>query len=132
MNVIIYARRHGSLECDEIRQDFESPETELRFDEKLCGTLKLGPVTKKIDGNSCFFNTGSLEDGIYQPKIYLSGYIIEPESFEVKSGAPKLLPKNDEYVRTLSRELESLRRELSGIKERLSDFDEKINGHPIF
>ncbi|MBQ7333532.1 MAG: hypothetical protein IJW38_04200 [Clostridia bacterium] len=132
MNVIQYSRRMGTLECESVKTDKSSQETELRFEEKITGSVRLSKTCKKIDGKSCIFNTGELPDGIYRPIIYLSSSVIEPEAFEISRGIPKLIPKDDEYVRRLSRELEVLRREISKIKSKLSEYDEKINGNPIF
>ncbi len=131
MNVIYYQRRRGALECEKITTD-GSTTLELRFEESLKGSLRLGTIVKKIDGKSCFFDTGSLEDGVYQVLIYLEGAIIEPEAFEISNGAPRLIPKNDAYVRELSRELEAQRKRLERITEKLRLYDEKINGNPIF
>ncbi len=132
MNVIQYARRRGALECESVKPDKSCQEVELRFEEKITGSVRLSKSSKKIDGKSCIFNTGELPDGIYRPIIYLSSSVIEPEAFEISRGIPKLIPKNDEYVRGLSREVEALRREISKLKDRLSEYDEKINGNPIF
>ncbi len=131
MNVIYYKRRRGELECEKITVK-NGDGIELHFEEKIKGSVRLGALLVKIDGKSCFFNTGALEDGIYKPVIYLSGAIIEPEAFEVSDGAARLIPKNDAYVRELSRELEALRHETAKIKEKLREHDEKINGNPIF
>jgi hypothetical protein len=132
VNVIHYVRRRGALECDRISHDESGEGIELRFEDSIFGAIKLGNCTKKIAGKSCLFDTGRLKDGIYRPKIYLSESLVEPEGFEISGGAIKLIPKDDDYIRALSREAEALRREITKIKETLSIFDEKINGHPIF
>ena len=131
MSVIYYKRRLGALECEKITQS-PNGTLELHFEEKIEGTVRLGALLVKIDGKSCIFNTGRLEDGIYKPVIYLKSAILEPESFEVSGGAPRLIPKGDSYVRELSRELEALRREVREVKDKLRLYDEKINGKPIF
>ena len=132
MNVIRYKWRRGMLECESVRADGGCPETELRFDVAFDGEIELGKTLKKIEGKSCFFNTGSLKDGIYRPKIHLKLSVIEPEGFEISGGVPRLIPKDDAYIRELSRELEALRREVRDIKYKLRLYDEKINGKPIF
>lgn len=131
MSVIYYERRRGALECAKISVD-GSKTLELRFEEKINGSVRLGKTLKKIDGKLCIFDTGTLEDGIYAPLIHLERGTIEPEAFELCGGVPKLIPRDDAYVRELSRESEIMRREIAKIKETLRRFDEKINGNPIF
>ena len=120
------------LECESIRADGGCPETELRFDVACDGEIELGKTLKKIEGKSCFFNTGSLKDGIYRPKIHLKLSVIEPEGFEISGGVPRLIPKDDAYIRELSRELDAMQREISELRATLSLHDKKINGNPIF
>ena len=132
MNVIRYKWRRGMLECESVRADGGSPETELRFDVAFDGEIELGKTLKKIEGKSCFFNTGSLKDGIYRPKIHLKLSVIEPEGFEISGGVPRLIPKDDAYIRELSRELDAMQREISELRATLSLHDKKINGNPIF
>ena len=132
MNVIYYKRRGGELECDSLSvKDGESC-TELRFDCELFGKIKLGEVLKKIEGKSCIFNTGSLPDGIYAPKIHLSSSVLSPEPFEILSGKPRLLPRSDEYIRALARRIDAILSDNERIKKTLSEHDEKINGNPLF
>ena len=132
MNVIRYKWRRGMLECESVRADGGSHETELRFDVAFDGEIELGKTLKKIEGKSCFFNTGSLKDGIYRPKIHLKLSVIEPEGFEISGGVPRLIPKDDTYIRELSRELDAMQREISELRATLSLHDKKINGNPIF
>jgi len=132
VNVIRYARRRGRLECVSLSAKAVDGDTEFRFEESISGALEVFNVTKKIDGKSCVFNTGTLEDGFYYPKIYLEASIIELEGFEISNGKIKLIPKNDEYVRLLSAEIEALRRECAKMKDELLAHDKKINGNPIF
>ena len=132
MAVIKYAKRRGRLECQSIAAKSGEHFLELSFEERLEGAVKLFNSIKKIDGKSCIFDTGALEDGFYYPLLYLKASIVELEGFEVKCGKINLIPKNDAYVRLISGEIEELRRELSGLKETLKIHDEKINGHPIF
>lgn len=131
MSVIYYVRNGSRLECEKA-EITKSGSLELRFEYELKGSVAFGTNVKKIDGNSCIFNTGGIDDGIYAPKIYLERSVIEAEGFEIKNGEPRLIPKDDGYVRRLARECELMRREISKIKETLALFDEKINGNPIF
>jgi len=132
MNIIRYVRRAGRLECESITEKPNATLTELRFPEKLKGSLKLFDTVKILDGKSCIFDTSRLEDGLYFPVIYLENAIIEPEGFEILKARLKLIPKTDAYIRTLAAEIEALRCEIKKIKDELSRHDEKINGHPIF
>ena len=131
MSVIYYKRLKDRLECENIKNDKEDRLC-LRFEEGFKGSLRLGKLIKKIDGNSCVFDTGSLADGIYHPKIHIKGAIVELEAFEIIHGEAKLIPKDDAYIRELSREIEAQRREIANIKDLLTEFDKKINGTPIF
>ena len=131
MSAIYYVRNGSRLECEKLKNS-QSGTLELYFEYELCGSVALGASVKKIDGKSCIFNTGGIADGIDAPKIYLERSVIEAEAFEIKNGAPRLIPKDDGYVRQLAREWELMRREISKIKETLALFDEKINGNPIF
>lgn len=132
MNTVYYYRRHGGVECARIDKDSEDTKIRLRFDGNFSGSVRLGKTLKKIDGNSCIFDTGSLCDGIYTPKIYLESSIIDAEPFEISGGIPKLIPKSDSYIRELAKETWKLKCELSKIKEQLSEYDKKINGTKIF
>lgn len=131
MTTVYYKRRRGSLECENIKLGTEGA-IKLRFEDALSGAIRLGAYLKKIDGNSCIFDTGALEDGIYTPKIYLKGATVEAEGFEISNGKPCLLKKDDAYIRALSRELDALKSEIEKLKETLQIHDEKINGNPIF
>ena len=131
MTTVYYKRRRGRLECDNVKID-SGDGLKLRFEDSLEGNVRLGAYLKKIEGNSCIFDTGALEDGIYTPKIYLKGAIIEAEGFEISNGTVLPLKKDDAYIRELSRELEDLRREIEKLKQTLRIHDEKINGNPIF
>jgi hypothetical protein len=131
LSVIYYKRRRGNIECESISRGGDN-KIELRFEDNITGTVKLGKLLKKIDGKSCIFDTGAMEDGIYRPEIRIADKIIEPEAFEISGGEARLIPKTDAYVRELSGKVELLFRELSKLDEKLRVHDEKINGNPIF
>ncbi len=132
MNVIYYKRRFGKFECERIKISQPTSETEIRFDVEIEGSVLLGKTLKKIEGKSCIFDTGRLEDGFYRPSIHLKASVIEPEGFEISGGIPKLVPKDDAYIRELSRRIDALFSECSEIKEKLSEHEGKINGNPLF
>lgn len=131
MSTLYYAKRRGAIECEKFSPD-GSNTLELRFEDGLNGSVRLGAVQKNIIEKRCIFDTGALEDGIYHPFIYLGTSIIEAEGFEISKSEVRLIPKDDGYVRELSREAEALRREIGRIKDTLAEFDKKINGNPIF
>ena len=132
MNVIKYKNGRFGYECEEISWGACEKITEFRFHSSVSGSLRLKELHKKFSGSVCRINTEELKDGIYSPELYLSGKRYALESFEIKGGKAYLIPKNDEYVRMLSAELELLFKELEKIKKTLSLHDEKINGNPIF
>ena len=132
MKIINYKRRRGHIECESISGGAADGKIELRFEDSIKGTLKLGKLLKEIDGKSVIFDTGSMKDGVYRPEIRISDKIIEPEAFMLTDGEPTLIPKSDAYLRELSGKIESLFRELERVKETIRNHEEKINGNPIF
>lgn len=130
LSKVYYEKRLRAYECTKVKND-ENPEVTFLFSPPIDATMLIGnSISEKITGGACTIKLSRIPAGECKPIVYKNGRMEKVESIVICHGVSR---KNtdEEYIRTLGKDLYELSEKLNVHSTKLSEIEELIKGKPI-
>lgn len=130
MHMIAYTVRFGTAEIERICEMEVGDGILFVFKNCTPTSMRFGDGVRPCKEGTCRFERCA--DGIYTPIVYTLRGMMRAESFELAGGAPRLIPRDDAYIRELAARAEKLEARIAELEGRMGGAERAIKGNHIF